>query len=40
VIPVGPPGDVMDLLVLEKDLDGSFRRRVLMPVRFVPFVTP
>lgn len=40
VIPVGAPGDVMDLLVLEKDPDGSFRRRVLMPVRFVPFVTP
>ncbi len=40
VIPVGAPGDVMDLLVLEKDADGSFRRRVLMPVRFVPFVTP
>lgn len=40
VIPVGPPGDVMDLLVLEKDAEGSFRRRILMPVRFVPFVTP
>jgi protein-L-isoaspartate(D-aspartate) O-methyltransferase len=40
VIPVGAPGDVMDLLVLEKDAEGSFRRRILMPVRFVPFVTP
>ncbi len=40
VIPVGPAGDVMDLLVLEKDTEGSFRRRTLMPVRFVPFVSP
>ena len=40
VIPVGAPGDVMDLLVLEKDADGGFRRRILMPVRFVPFVSP
>lgn len=40
VIPVGPAGDVMDLLVLEKDAGGSFRRRILMPVRFVPFVSP
>lgn len=40
VIPVGPAGDVMDLLVLEKDPDGSIRRRILMPVRFVPLVTP
>lgn len=40
VIPVGPAGDVMDLLVLEKDAEGSFRRRILMPVRFVPFVSP
>lgn len=40
VIPVGPPGEVMDLLVLEKDRAGSVRRRILMPVRFVPFVSP
>jgi protein-L-isoaspartate(D-aspartate) O-methyltransferase len=40
VIPVGAPGDVMDLLVLEKDAEGGFRRRILMPVRFVPFVSP
>jgi protein-L-isoaspartate(D-aspartate) O-methyltransferase len=40
VIPVGAAGDVMDLLVLEKERDGSVRRRILMPVRFVPFVTP
>ncbi|MCO5171945.1 MAG: protein-L-isoaspartate(D-aspartate) O-methyltransferase [Planctomycetes bacterium] len=40
VIPVGPAGDVMDLLVLEKDADGGFKRRTLMPVRFVPFVKP
>lgn len=40
VIPVGPAGDVMDLLVLEKDAEGGFRRRTLMPVRFVPFVKP
>ena len=38
VAPIGPPGDVMDLVVLEKSIDGELNRRVLMPVRFVPFV--
>lgn len=38
VAPIGPPGDVMDLVVLEKKRSGGVSRRVLMPVRFVPLV--
>jgi len=38
VIPVGPPGGVMDLVVASWE-DGRLRRRTLMPVRFVPLVT-
>jgi protein-L-isoaspartate(D-aspartate) O-methyltransferase len=40
VMPVGATGEVMELQLIEKGLDGSLRRRSLMPVRFVPFVDP
>ncbi len=36
VIPVGPPGQVQQLMVVEKRDDGSVRQRSVMPVRFVP----
>lgn len=36
VIPVGPGGD-QKLLLIEKRLDGSLRRRTVIPVAFVPF---
>lgn len=36
VIPVGPPGQVQHLMVVEKEEDGSIRQRSVMPVRFVP----
>ncbi len=36
VIPVGPPGQVQHLMVVEKRDDGSVRQRSVMPVRFVP----
>jgi len=35
-IPVGPPGAVQNLLLVEKDADGEVSSRSLMPVRFVP----
>lgn len=40
VMPVGPAGEVMELQLIEKGLDGTLQRRTLMPVRFVPFVDP
>ncbi len=36
VIPVGPPGQVQHLMIVEKDEDGAVRQRNVMPVRFVP----
>ncbi len=36
VIPVGPPMQTQNLLVVEKDEDGTVRQRNIMPVRFVP----
>jgi len=36
VIPVGPPMQVQQLMILEKREDGSIRQRSVMPVRFVP----
>ena len=37
VIPVGPPFQVQNLMLVEKQADGSVVQRSLMPVRFVPF---
>jgi protein-L-isoaspartate(D-aspartate) O-methyltransferase len=36
VIPVGPQWTVQDLILIEKQADGSVRQRQMMPVRFVP----
>ena len=36
VIPVGPPFQVQQLMLLEKEDDGTVRQRSLMAVRFVP----
>ena len=36
VIPVGEQWEGQDLLVLEKQADGTVKKRSLMPVRFVP----
>ena len=36
VIPVGPQVAVQQLLLIEKDKDGSVKQRVLEAVRFVP----
>ncbi len=40
VLPVGEPGKVMELRLVEKGTDGAVRQESLMPVRFVPFVRP
>lgn len=37
VIPVGPPMQVQNLMLLEKQEDGTVIQRSVMPVRFVPF---
>jgi protein-L-isoaspartate(D-aspartate) O-methyltransferase len=37
VIPVGPVGGVQELMVVEKNPDGTVRERRQMSVRFVPF---
>ena len=37
VIPLGAPGDVQWLTVLEKESGGSTREERILPVRFVPF---
>lgn len=37
VIPVGPPMQVQNLMVVEKQADGSTTMRSVMPVTFVPF---
>ncbi len=36
VIPVGPPGQVQHLMIVEKDEEGNIQQRNIMPVRFVP----
>ncbi|MFO7975132.1 MAG: protein-L-isoaspartate(D-aspartate) O-methyltransferase [Candidatus Hydrogenedentota bacterium] len=36
VIPVGPPLQTQNLILLEKLEDGTIRRKSVMPVRFVP----
>jgi protein-L-isoaspartate(D-aspartate) O-methyltransferase len=40
VMPLGPPGDVQYLTVVEKTGPNETRGRVVMLVRFVPFVRP
>lgn len=37
VMPVGPPGAVQHLTLIEADAAGGVTRRELLPVRFVPF---
>lgn len=37
IIPVGSPFVVQQLMLVEKDADGSLSTQALMPVRFVPF---
>lgn len=37
IIPVGSPFQMQQLMLVEKQSDGSFTTRSLMPVRFVPF---
>ena len=37
VIPLGPAGGVQELVVIDKDADGQLERRLVFPVRFVPF---
>lgn len=37
VIPVGPVQAVQELLLIEKNADGTTTRRSVIPVRFVPF---
>jgi len=36
VIPVGPPGGIQDLMVVEKADDGSVSERCVLSVAFVP----
>ncbi len=36
VLPVGPPGDVQNLILIEKRRDGTTTSRSIIPVRFVP----
>ena len=38
IIPVGPEGEVQELVLLRKDTDGSIRRESVSPVRFVPLL--
>jgi len=38
VIPVGPPGAIQSLMLVEKDGEGKVRSRSLMAVRFVPLL--
>lgn len=40
VIPVGPEGWTQELLVIEKNRDGSVQETRTIPVRFVPFLGP
>ena len=36
VIPVGPPHDDQELLLITKDAAGTLARRTVLPVAFVP----
>jgi len=36
VIPVGPSFAEQELVLIEKQADGSITRRTVLPVRFVP----
>ena len=38
VAPIGPEGQVQELVLIEKDAGGRVTRRGLLPVRFVPMV--
>jgi protein-L-isoaspartate(D-aspartate) O-methyltransferase len=38
IIPVGPEGQVQELVLLRKDADGSIRTESVSPVRFVPLL--
>lgn len=38
IIPVGPPYRVQQLMLVEKQPDGTVKKRGIMSVRFVPFV--
>lgn len=38
VIPLGPQGEAQELIVAEKQVDGSLLRRRVLPVSFVPLV--
>jgi protein-L-isoaspartate(D-aspartate) O-methyltransferase len=40
VVPVGVRPGHQELLLIEKQLDGSTTRRVVLPVRFVPLTGP
>lgn len=40
VIPVGQPGALMELRLLRKQADGRVEEETLMPVRFVPLLSP
>lgn len=40
VIPVGPEGRTQELLVIEKNADGSVQETKTIPVKFVPFLGP
>lgn len=37
IIPVGPPMQIQNLMLVEKDEEGRVTQRNVMPVRFVPF---
>ena len=39
VIPVGQPGEVMELRLLRKRRNGRIEEETLMPVRFVPLLS-
>ena len=40
VIPIGPPGEVQSLRLIEKDSSGRTRTRDVIPVQFVPLTRP
>ena len=40
VMPLGPPGEAQDLTLVEKIESGEIGARIVMLVRFVPFVRP
>jgi len=38
VIPVGASGETQELLLITKDMNGNFRQKGVLPVRFVPLL--